>query len=534
MRLFLGFCVSTIAALATPTVTAVLNNYSNLVPGAPNYAIAPGSLFVIYGTGMAAAGAQAQLWNLSQGPLPLSAPDSNGTSITVVVNGVTVHPGIYYYTANQVAAVLPSNTPVGNGAITVTYNGQTSPAAGIQVVASALGLDTTYGIGAGQGVATDNVTGNLITFTASAKWDEVVVLWGSGVGADTANDDRTYPARQDQLSYLSALYIGGVSAKILYQGRSQYPGVDQIDVIIPEGVSGCYVGITAVSGSGSSAVVSNTVSMPIAQNGGECSDPTLGVTGSSLISWSRMSSVSYANLNIAQESVQQNGVALYSGVSGNGIFEQVQSGRYGSGLGGVSLGSCMVSTGATGAMGPFPNYTGLDAGAITVSGGSPSPLMLGASASTPGFYSANFAPGFTLMGGTSFQVSNGSGGKNVGGFNVKVTVPNSPFTWINMSSIQTVTRAQGITINWTGGDPSTYVAITGSSSNSSATASFTCYVPQTALTFTVPPYITLALPAGSGDLFVYNSTAPVSFTAVGINTGQATITEGNVISPSYN
>jgi uncharacterized protein (TIGR03437 family) len=519
---------------SAPTITAVQNNYSYLVPGAPNYGIAPGSLFIIKGTGMAAAGAQAQLWDLSKGPLPQSAPDSKGTSISVVVNGTTVHPGIYYYTATQLAAVLPSNTPAGNGTVTVAYNGQTSQQANILVVPSAMGFDTIAGIGSGQVVATDNTTGALISFTSSAKWDQVVVLWGSGVGADTANDDLTYPAKQDQLSAISALYVGGVQAKILYQGRSQFPGVDQIDVVIPEGVSGCYVGITAVSGTGSSAVVSNSVSMPIEQSGGECGDPSLGITGSSLVSFGNMNSVSYGTLNISQETAQQSGVTTFSGTTALGVFDQVQGAQYGSGYGAVSVGSCFVSSGAKGATGPFPNYKALDAGkTITVTGGSPSPLMMTTSLQA-GLYQANFASGFTLSGGSTFTFNNGSGGKDVGGFNVTVTVPNPPFTWTNMSSIQSVTRSQGITVNWTGGDPSTFVAITGSSSNSQVSASFTCYAPQPALTFTVPSYVLLALPAGSGSLFVYNQTAPVSFTATGINYGNATIAVGNSISPNYN
>ncbi|HTS51014.1 MAG TPA: hypothetical protein VMH05_23875 [Bryobacteraceae bacterium] len=517
-----------------PTITEVQNNYSYLVPGAPNYGIAPGSLFIVKGTGMAAASAQATLWSLSQGPLPQSAPDSNGTSITVVVNGTTVHPGIYYYTATQVAAVLPSNTPVGSGTITVTYNGQTSQQANILVVTSAMGFDTAAGIGAGQAVATDNATGALISYTASAKWDQVVVLWGSGAGADTANDDLSYPAKQDNLSYISALYIGGMQAKILYQGRSQFPGVDQIDVAIPEGVSGCNVGVTAVSGTGGNAVVSNTVTMPIEQNGGDCSDPTLGITGNSLISFSNMSSVSYGMLNVAQESVQQSGTTLFSGTLADATFDQVQGAEYGSGFGAVSLGSCIVSSGAKGATGPFPNFKGLDAGTLNVTGGSPSPLTMMASTSTAGFYSGNFAPGYSLAGGTTFTFNNGSGGKDVGSFNVSLTVPSPAFSWTNMASIASVTRSQGITVNWTGGDPSTYVVITGSSSNSSVTASFTCYAPQPALTFTVPPYITLALPAGSGSLFVYNQTAPVNFTATGIYYGTATLSAGNEISPAYN
>ena len=139
----------------------------------------------------------------------------------------------------------------------------------------------------------------------------------------------------------------------------------------------------------------------------------------------------------------------------------------------------------------------------------------------------------TPAGRTTFTINNGSGGKDVSGFNVSLTVPETPFTWTNMSSITSVTRSQGITIDWTGVDPSSYVSITGSSSNSNVTASFTCFAPQAALSFTVPSYITLALPAGSGSLFVFNQTMPVNFTAMGINFGTATMTAGALISPPY-
>jgi uncharacterized protein (TIGR03437 family) len=56
------------------------------------------------------------------------------------------------------------------------------------------------------------------------------------------------------------VFIGGIAANILYRGRSQYPGVDQIDVAIPTDVSpGCFVSVVAVSGS----IVSNTVTIPV-------------------------------------------------------------------------------------------------------------------------------------------------------------------------------------------------------------------------------------------------------------------------------
>ena len=51
--------VALLAALAaamraqTPSIRALTNNYSNIVPGLPNYGIAQGSIFIIYGSSLA-------------------------------------------------------------------------------------------------------------------------------------------------------------------------------------------------------------------------------------------------------------------------------------------------------------------------------------------------------------------------------------------------------------------------------------------------------------------------------------------------
>jgi len=107
-----------------------------------------------------------------------------------------------------------------------------------------------------------------------------VTLWGSGVGADTSNADTTYPQNQNNLTNIPMqVYIGGISANILYRGRSQYPGLDLIDVVIPANVSpGCYVSAVVETGS----VVSNTVTVPVSPKGGQCSDPSLGLSGTQL------------------------------------------------------------------------------------------------------------------------------------------------------------------------------------------------------------------------------------------------------------
>src|SRR5271166_2791421 len=45
------------AAAGGPVISQLQNNYSYLLPGVPNYGIAPGSLFVIIGTGLSSAAA---------------------------------------------------------------------------------------------------------------------------------------------------------------------------------------------------------------------------------------------------------------------------------------------------------------------------------------------------------------------------------------------------------------------------------------------------------------------------------------------
>src|SRR5262249_12810026 len=62
---------------------------------------------------------------------------------------------------------------------------------------------------------------------------------------------------------------------IVYKGRSQYPGLDQLNVVVPPGVSGCYVSVVVRSGN----LVSNFSSIPVTASGRTCSDQTTGVFG---------------------------------------------------------------------------------------------------------------------------------------------------------------------------------------------------------------------------------------------------------------
>ena len=139
-------CLTLAAAAAlsaqTPVVSLVVNAASNLVPGLPNSGIATGSMFIVYGSNLG----PAALTAISAYPLN---PVLAGTAVRVTVAGRTVDALPYYTSANQLAAILPSTTPVGEGTITVSYNNAVSAASPITVVGGNVGMYTVNSQGTG-------------------------------------------------------------------------------------------------------------------------------------------------------------------------------------------------------------------------------------------------------------------------------------------------------------------------------------------------------------------------------------------------
>jgi hypothetical protein len=70
-------------AAAAPRINAIQNNYSYLIPGTPNYAIAQGSIIVLYGADMAPQGF------ISQNLDPALERTLGGVSIKITVGQTT-------------------------------------------------------------------------------------------------------------------------------------------------------------------------------------------------------------------------------------------------------------------------------------------------------------------------------------------------------------------------------------------------------------------------------------------------------------
>jgi uncharacterized protein (TIGR03437 family) len=489
------------AAFGAPLfITQIQNNYSFLVSGAPNYGIAPGSIFVVEGLNLN--GNQTPVLQSSAAPgLPSTL---NQTSLSVTVNGVTTTPALYYASDAAVAAVLPSGTPVGMGMLTATYNGNSTTAA-IQVVPSAMGLDTLYGSGAGSGVVTDS-NFKVLDLTNSALPGKAITLWGSGLGADTSNDDRTYPQIQNNLTNIPIeVYIGGISADVLYRGRSPYPGLDQINVVVPAHVTpGCFVSVVVET----SSIVSNTVTVPVNPKGGACSDPALGLSGAQLQSLANKGSAPVNTLAaIVSQYTRSNGTEndLAFVLSTSTISAQFGDGNFY-----ASQGSCSVFPPGT----RFPFQAALDTGAIQLDG----PAGMLDVPSQGGGYNESPLPSGSLTKFPGTYTFTGSAGKDVGSFQVAIDVQ-TPFTLTNQGALASIIRSQGATVTWSGGFANGDVMVNGVGIGS---VNFYCNAPSNAGQLTIPPSILLALPPAGGKLIVMNSTAPQSFTATGVDLGLAT------------
>jgi uncharacterized protein (TIGR03437 family) len=460
---------------------------------------------------------------------------------------------IYFLSAGQIDAVLPSTTPVGTGTITVANSGGTSATFPIQVVASAFGL-LTMNNGSGP-VSGFNASNNYksMNYSAATNPGDVLELWGTGLGP-VAND-----ATSVAVSAPIEVDIGGVPAKVIYHGRSGYIGLDQINVAVPAGVSGCNVSVVVVTGN----YVSNFGTLPVASSGRTCTDSTVPLTSAILDDVSKTGTFSVGFIDITKTTsppIVVAGQTIGGGPADSGVAAfyrvtstQLNSGAYASAFAGTSIGSCVVTTYTTSsstATPPTVKFTALNAGLnINIKGPSGGLSMPYQSVGGLGIYdTATTTTGSNIFipdSGGAFTFDNGSGGPDVGSFTAQLQMP-APLVWSNMSTASPVTRSAGVTVNWTGGDASTYVTITGyslgiaDSSGTSPVGFFTCQAPTSAGHFAVPASVLLSLPVTSsissftlGSLSVYNYVNPVPFTAPGLDYGFVSGGFGDSITATY-
>lgn len=465
-RLAMILLVSAGVLMAQPVITpgSVSNaaSYANL--SLPYAGIAQGSMFVLFGTGLGPS-------TLIQSSAPPLAKQLGGTSIQVTVGGTALDALMIYTYATQVAAVLPSTTPLGNGSLTLTYNNRKSASVPIRVVKTNFGLFTRSSSGTGP-ASVQNWTATDVKVNSpieAAHPGQVLILWGTGLGP-VAYDDSITPNVENLDADVHVL-VGNKQAAVQYKGRSaQYPGVDQINIQLPNDVPpGCYVPI-AVQAAG---VVTNVGSIAITSSGTVCSDPH-GISSDDLtkaasgqgqtVGWVQMMRV-YFNLAISGMGVVAGKVDV-----GFGDFFQIDAGTAGlfqgvNAFGGVAFGTCFVQGVNMSGFAFVPTRTNrVDVGtALTLRGPGFVKTM---PKERSGLYEKNalgvttvpadiFSQKQAILEPGSYTIDNGAGTATVGALSATLTIPSDqPALTVNWDNITTIDRSKDLTVTWTGGDAS--------------------------------------------------------------------------------
>jgi uncharacterized protein (TIGR03437 family) len=503
MTRFLALALLTAAILpAAPTIAkgGIYNSAGYARDGAMNRGIAPGSVFVVFGSGLGPTTlAQVQSYPLQK--------DLAGVTVKVSVEfGPTFDAYPLYVSAGQIGVMLPSATPAGRSNVTVTYQGQTSAPESITVVKRNVGVYAINQTGSGPAVVQNFVSATeqpLNTLVTPAQPGQTVILWGTGLGA-IPGDEISGPAPGDIAAFVS-IYVGGVRVTPRYTGRSGCcAGIDQIVFDVPRTVQGCYVPVQVV-GSGllstrenatipTEHTVSNTVTMSVAQTG-PCTDPT-GLTGPELAALAAKGSARVGAFSFTR---RPNGLDESTTDSAAGRVSRFDAATFlqSRGIFGLpSPGSCVqyqVNTSELAGADPIAAPP-LDAGAaLTVTGPGGSRQL---SKDATGNYSAALGSSFLTAG--SYQLS-ASGGADVASFDASFTMPSAP-SWTNKNP-EAYAQSFSPDFRWTLAGPADYVAAYAYGRNDLTAFYTVCIADPVAGSLTIPSY-------AYAGLVLHTSSAP--------------------------
>lgn len=537
-------CLCFLALTAVPAPAApfifyrgVLNAASFVPPGLSNGSIARGSIFSVFGRGLG----PAQAAQVSAFPL---GTELAGVSIEVCQGRSCVAAIPLFVRADQINAIMPSNAPLGQVSMRVTFEEEAGNWLAVRVVQASLGVFAVNSGGFGPGVLQNFISQTeqpINSAVATARPGQVVTMWGTGLGPGL-NADQEAP-QPGGLPVSVEIWVGGAPAtNILYAGRTPCcAGVDQIVFEIPAAApNGCYVPVEArVNGT----VVSNTVSMAIASGRDSCSDPGSDVM-SALRSGGRTGLVTLLRQTQYHESPDPYSV----------IEKDIATGEFREDAGGPftyhpdwalpPVGSCITHS-ARGANidhvpqpGTAATIRALDAGeTLAVQGGGgaiPVPKRDGrphAYLKLAGARFENSASSTLIQGAGSPVTVSGGGGPDVGAF--AATVPAPPaINWTNRTQLVEIDRDDPLTLRWSGTPPDALVWIWGGVSDfpTDSTTTFSCLALGGAGAFTVPEQALMRLPAlrlrrdRSRAWLSIGALAPsgaVPFTAEGLDRGFA-------------
>ncbi len=482
-------------AFAQPVITpkGIANSASFLPAGVPGGAIARGSTFTLFGSGLGPP-------QTAQQPSYPLQNTIGGVSIKITQGSTTINAIPTFVSDAAINAIMPSNAPLGLVSVRVSYNGQTSNPQTVRVVNNNPGLFSATGFGYGPGAIYNfSSTGATVNSPIHpAQPGQTIALFANGLGPITQSDADTPPV--GNLPFQAELFIGGIPVTdFAYVGRLPgVAGIDQVNFQLPSTAPlSCYVPVTLrIAGT----AVSNTVTMAISASGDPCVDSFNPI--SQALFKGGTAGLVMLRREVRTDDIHPNQPLTVTGDLGFGLFARFPGSEFAfhplAAL--PPPGSCTAYAGSgqlNDTLAHTP-YTNINAGTLSVSSGNTAfqsvvegdrydVSLLGLDTDLPGVP----ASPLVLNPGT-FKVT-ASGSADIGAFTANLTV-GQPLTWTNRDQAATVDRTKPLTLNWSGGGQ---VMIVGGSLDypTNSAAGFVCTAPAGATSFTIPAYILETIPA---------------------------------------
>ena len=516
-----------------PVISAngIVNAASYTQPSFPGGSLAQGTLFTIFGANLGPAVAPPE-----PGTYPLGTSLA-GVSIKVSQGATVVNALPFYVSATQVSAILPSNTPLGSDAVVVTYNGQSSAPANVNVVAASVGIFAINSGGTGPSVLQNYVSATQLPVnskTTSAAPGQTLILYGTGLGPALNADSQ--PPAAGPLAAKTEIFVGNLPAAVSYSGRSPCcSGLDQFAFVVPANASlGCNVPVLIRTNGVTS---SNVVTIAISANGGACSDavaPLGNITGAG----------KFGTILLLRGSLGSTPTTAIASDLLAATFRTENGGPFAFNplFSAPPKGACTSYTSAGNVFGSGiipgfgPTAGALSAGKLSVTNGKSTVTAKPTPAYSAALSTQTGGAGFLDLG--PFTVSGGGSGTSIGAFSANVNaVP--IITWSNVAS--SVSRSAGLPVSWTfsgtGSSSGEAVIIAGGNwiSAANTSAMFFCVAAAGDGSFTVPPYILARIPAsgsapgtslGAVMVGALPSSPETTFSASGLDLG--TVNMGSV------
>lgn len=419
----------------------------------------PGSIGSIFGTNLAASTGTAQVV-----PLPKQL-----VGTTVTWNGVAAP--LFYVSPTQINFQVPSElgqpAGVNSSVIVSTPAGSSVPFQPSSATPSAwyvAGLFAMDGSGCGQGavlnIANDG-SGSLNSLRNSASPGGWISAYGTGVTPPSAPPDGVATPATPLLGVQAGLQfdfadLEGTPSQSWSGLAPGVVGVDQFNAQIPGSVrEGCAVPVQFKYSTRSNAI-SQPVTLAIRQGGGPCVDPP--AAGYGQIVWQRTVTTTASNAAFESDTMT---VSLQSSPGKQAPPPVVYSD--GCFLPGNICGNSLQSTITySGPSCSVPGYRSLAAGTVTLQGPGVSPTQAPVIPFQQGqlgglsAYQAGLPKGAIQAGNYTVTAS---GGADVGAFQATVQVGPDIQIQTALAGASVWAACKPFTINWTGGDPNSWVTV---------------------------------------------------------------------------